>query len=116
MANDKSFRRTLLGWWHFFIYKPGGKNIYWEKIISSVVIILGFIAWFFYNERKLEKLRIERETFGRYTIGITTGSHKNIRGSRSVDYMFKVNDVTVTDSYTWSQPVIVKASRKTVAI
>lgn len=93
MVNNRNFTKILLGCWHFFIYKPGGKNIYWEKIISSVVVILGFIAWIFYNERKLEKLRIERETFGRYAIGITTGLHKNIRRSRSVDYMFKVKEV-----------------------
>jgi hypothetical protein len=112
MKKDNSkVKDALIGWWHFFIYKPGSKNIYWEKIISSSVVISGFIIWIFFNQSNLDKLKRERDAFGRYTIGITSGSHKNIRGSRSISYVFNVNGIEMSDSYTWNWPVITQGGR-----
>lgn len=110
-ARNSKVENTLLSWWHFFIYRPGSKNIYWEKIISSSIVIIGFVIWIFLSQKSLGKLKEERNAFGRYTIGITTGSHKNIRGSRAIDYLFKVNGNEISDSYSWNWPAITKGGR-----
>ena len=76
----------LKKWIYFFIYKPNSKNIYWEKIISSFVVLAAFFVFILYNNKRLARLQKERDDFGRFTIGVTTAEHNNVKGSMVVDY------------------------------
>jgi hypothetical protein len=111
MKSTNGIKNTLLSWWHFFIYKPDSKDIYWEKIISSLIVITGFFIWICFNQKDLKEFKEERDAFGRYTIGVTTGSHQNVRGSRVIDYIFKANGLEISDSYSWNWPVTAKGGR-----
>lgn len=71
---------------YFFIYKPNSKDIYWEKIISSAVILGAFIICVIYNNKRLAIRKKRRDDFARFTIGVTTAEHNNIKGSMVVDY------------------------------
>lgn len=73
---------------HRFLYKHGSKNVHWVKIISVAVVVAGFAVFVLFNNARLSRLKKERDTFPRYTIGFTTGEHNNIRGSMVVDYVF----------------------------
>ena len=76
----------LKKWIYFFIYKPNSKDIYWEKIISTFVVLAAFFIVVKYNNKRLARLKKKRDDFARYTIGITTAEHNNIKGSMVVDY------------------------------
>ena len=62
-----------------FFYKPGTTQIHKEKIISTIILLLGFIAFIVYRSFKNEKLQIDRKENARYTIGMTIKQGKNFR-------------------------------------
>ena len=73
-------------WIDLFIYKPNSKEIYWQKIytIAGAIIILFMIVY--YDNIRLANRKKERQDFTRYSIGITTAEHNNVKGSMVVDY------------------------------
>jgi hypothetical protein len=90
---------TLLRWWHFFIYKPDSKDLYWEKILSSCFVIVLFFALMFYGNNREKERAIERKTHSRFTIGVTTDYHNNIRSSYTdVDFRYYVGHQKYTGS------------------
>lgn len=101
MTNQNNIiKATLLRWWHLFIYKPNTKEIYWGKIIPSIVVLLGFGIFIFLNNKRIDKLTDERNQSARYTIGITTAGHNNIKGSLVIDYRFHFLGSDYTNSNT----------------
>ena len=100
----------LCKWVNAFVYKPNSRNIYWGKIIPSIVVIIGFIAFIFYNNHRLDKLEEERNKFSRYTGGTTFGEHNNIKGGMVVDYMFlfagsKFTNTASTKNWLFNKPL-----------
>ena len=81
IRSNNIIKSTLLKWWQFFIYKPDSKNIYWEKIISSIVVLVGLVVLVFISVKNTNELDNKRKIHGRYTIGITTDYANNIRSS-----------------------------------
>lgn len=84
--------------WRKFIYKPGTEILYWEKIISSAIVIIAFIVWAYFNQTKVNRLKNRRDDYAKYTIGITTGSFNNIKGGRPVHYKYFVNNIEYSNS------------------
>ena len=73
-----------------FLLKPNTNDIYWEKIISNFVVIVGLIIFATYNQIKINKKEALRNASPRYTIGNVTATNNNVRGSRTVDYYYHV--------------------------
>jgi hypothetical protein len=96
-------------WIDKFIYKPGSTDIYWEKIISSIVVISGFVVFLVFNNKRLGRLKDERNRFRRYVIGVTTAEHNNIKGPMVVEYEYSFAGVhystaTSTKDWLWNKP------------
>lgn len=68
------------------LYKPNSKKIYWEKIISSVVVLSGLLFYIIHGEMRLNDKKALRNEFPKYTIGVTVGGHNQI-----VDYVYYVD-------------------------
>jgi hypothetical protein len=85
-------------WWNYLFYKPNSQEIYWGKIIPSVIVVIGFFLIVIFNNKRLDKLKNERIQFARYAIGTTTGQHNNIKGNLVVDYYFMFLDKKITNS------------------
>jgi hypothetical protein len=108
---NNSIKTTLLRWWHFFIYKSNSKDVYWGKIIPSMVVLFGFAIFIFFNNKRVDKLTDERNQFERYTIGITTAGHNNIKGSLVIDYRFRFlnseySNSNATKSWLIDKPIV----------
>jgi hypothetical protein len=73
-------------WLDGFIYKPDSKEIYWGKIIPSIVVLIGFAIWVRYVNTNVARRQKARDDFSRFTIGITTAQHNNVKGSMVVDF------------------------------
>jgi len=76
--------------WHRFLYKPNTKTIHWDKVISTFVVLTGFIIFTTYNQKRINKKEALRNASPRYTIGNVTATNNNLRGSRTVDYYYHV--------------------------
>lgn len=87
--------------WHLYIYKPGTKKIYWEKIISSTVVVVSFLIWAYFNQIRVNKLKAELNRHGKYTVGITTASYKNVKGSRYIHYKYSILGKEYKNSKQW---------------
>ncbi|SRR6266496_3370647 len=91
----------LKKWWWLFIYKPGTKKLYWEKIISSIAVLIAFGIWGYFNQTKVNQLRKQRNTYTKYTIGTTTGSYNNVKGHRYIHYRYFIHREKFSDSGDW---------------
>jgi hypothetical protein len=96
-------KKLLRKWWHLFIYKPGTKKLYWEKIISSIVVLSAFAIWGYFNQTKVNRLKSQREKYGKYIIGITDGSYNNVKGGRKIHYKYEINGQEYTERNYWPQ-------------
>lgn len=72
------------------LYKPNSKKIYWEKIISSVVVLSGLLLYINHDNKRINRKTRLRNEFPKYTIGITVGGQNIIRGNPAVDYVYYV--------------------------
>ena len=93
-----------------FIYKPNSREIYWGKIIPSVVVVLGFSVVVHYTNIRVGNQEKERNTFKRYTIGTTITDHNNIKGGMVVDYEYffarsKYKKYTSTNNWLFNKPI-----------
>jgi hypothetical protein len=77
-------------------YNPGTTEIYWEKVISSSVVLIGLLSFMIYNQGRVNRRTRERNDFPRYTIGLTLGSHNNVKGSKTIEYKYYVNGIMYT--------------------
>lgn len=87
--------------WHQFIYKPGTKKLYWEKIVTSSIVLVSFIVWAFLNQGRVNKLEKNRNKFSKYTVGITTASYNNVKGGRYIHYKYFILGKEYSDSKGW---------------
>lgn len=93
--------KTIKRWWLFFIYKPGTKNIYWEKMITSTIVIIALISWAYFNQRRISNLEKKRERLARYCIGEVTSTHFTRSGRDVVEYQFFVGYRRFSNSGSW---------------
>ncbi|HKB43383.1 MAG TPA: hypothetical protein VKC90_03305 [Chitinophagaceae bacterium] len=93
---------TLLKkWWYLFIYKPKTKKLYWEKIISSIIVLVAFAIWGYFNQTKTNRLKKQRNKYAKYTIGITNGSFNNVKGGRKIHYKYKIEGDEYSERNYW---------------
>lgn len=74
-----------------FLYKPNTNKVYWEKIISVIIVGSGLLIFVIYNQRKINKKADLLAGSPRYTIGYTIDHHNNVHGSRTVDYVYYIS-------------------------
>lgn len=87
------FLNKLEYWWGLFIYKPHSSEIYWEKILSTLTIVVVLVFLIYISRSDEKKLASERRKYERFTIGITTDYHNNIRSSYTdIDFKFFVGN------------------------
>ncbi|MCB0776330.1 MAG: hypothetical protein KDB99_08415 [Chitinophagaceae bacterium] len=84
-----------------FLYKPGTKKIYWEKVISSSAVVVAFIVIVIVSQKNVNEKKAKLEKYSKYTIGITIRSYKNIKGGRHIKFEYEVNDEKFKNSTTW---------------
>ncbi len=99
----------LKKWIDKFIYKPGTSDIYWEKIISSILVFSGFVFFAYFSHKRYNHLKGERAQFKKYVIGVTTAEHNNIKGPMVVDYKYfyagiEYSTSTSTKDWIWNKP------------
>ena len=94
-------KNILLKWWYFFLYKPDSKDIYWEKIISSTVVVIGFGIFVLFNNKRVDKLIIERNQYARFTIGFVLGTTITKSGHDIVDYKYKYEGILYKKDDSW---------------
>ncbi len=87
--------------WHLYIYKPGTKQIYWEKIIFSNIVLVSFVTWVYFNQIKVNKLKAELNRYRKYTVGTTTASYNNVKGGRYIHYKYTINGKEYKNSKGW---------------
>ena len=58
--------------------KPGNNKVYWEKIISTIVVFTALIIFIIYSEGERNRKAALRHKSPRYTIGVVTSSRKGI--------------------------------------
>jgi hypothetical protein len=73
-------------WINLFIYNPDTKKMHWENIIPPAGVLIALFSTIYFDNKRLDRLKRERENFRKYTIGFTTGEHNNVKGSMVVDY------------------------------
>ena len=74
--------------------KDGTREWHKGKIISSIVAVLVFIVFIFYNNRRLKENAEDRRANLTYTIGVTGNTHHNFKSSKpTVEYSYKVDGV-----------------------
>jgi len=74
--------------------KDGTREWHKGKIMSSIVVVLAFIVFVFYNSRRLKGNEADRKANLTYTIGVTGKTHHNIKSSKpTVEYAYKVKGV-----------------------
>jgi hypothetical protein len=96
-------------WIDLLIYKPNTKEIYWNKIVTIVASITVFFVFVHFDNIRIAKLRKERESFRRYTIGVTTAEHNNVKGSMVVEYDYyfagsKYSHSNTTKNWLFDKP------------
>ena len=87
-AADK--KRAKPSWIIKWAYKPGGKEIDREKLISIPIFLIGFACLILYLQARRRKREQELKDFPRYTIGVTFDTHRT-KGTKYVDYEYYVN-------------------------
>ena len=75
-------------WIYKFIYKPNSREIYWEKIISTFVVLAIFFVIVHFTNARLKREKDERDRFKRYVIGVITEEHKYANGNLEIDYSY----------------------------
>jgi hypothetical protein len=82
---------------------PFGK-VYIEGIGLGIVVLGGVIALSFYSNKKLDRLKQERDSQGVFVIGTATSEDNNLKGTWVVEYSYafkgkKYSNSIATD--TW---------------
>lgn len=76
--------------WKKLVYKPGSSEVYWEKLISSGVVIGSLIVFSIVKDNSIDNSKKQLDRLHRFSIGITTNYHNNVRSSyTNVDFEFK---------------------------
>lgn len=72
--------------WKKLVYKPGSSEVYWEKLISSGVVIGSLIVFSIVKNNSIDNSKKKLDRLHRFSIGTTTNYHNNIRSSHTAVY------------------------------
>ena len=60
----------------------------WKNIALGAVIVAGALALSFYSNKKLDRLRREREAHGVFVVGTALAESNNLKGALLVDFTY----------------------------
>lgn len=87
--------------WQKLVYRPGTNKIYWEKVISIIVVLTVFGVWAYFNQIRVDRLKKQRNRYAKYTIGVTTGSYNTRKSGRYIDYKYQVGGLVRKGDGHW---------------
>jgi len=67
---------------------------YWERILFGIVVIAGIFALSFYSNKKLDRLKRERDAHGVFVIGTAIGEENDLKGTLVVEFSYSFAGAT----------------------
>ena len=63
-------------------------HLNWKNIALGAVIVAGAVALSFYSNKKLDRLKRERDAHGVFVVGTALGESNDLKGALLVDYAY----------------------------
>ena len=73
-------------------------HLSWKNIALGAVIVAGAVALSFYSNKKLDRLKRERDARGVFVVGTALGESNNLKGAFLVDYTYSFAGRMYTNS------------------